>query len=215
MFIWLVAIAAISYLVAGVNGAILTAHLMYHKDIRNYGSGNPGLTNFYRTFGKNAVILVILIDILKAVVPVLIGGFIAAETGAWGSYEDRVLLGRVLAGFFAILAHCFPIYYKFKGGKGVLTGGTVSILVDWRVALIVIGLFVICVALTRFVSLGSVMAGVGYPISMILVGNRQWWAILLTLLSGGLIIWRHKDNIKRLVKGEERKFSFRRSPENK
>lgn len=213
--LWCILIAAMSYVLGGVNGSIVTAHLFYHKDIREYGSKNPGLTNFYRTFGKNAIILVILTDILKAVIPVILAGYIVQGVGTWGSEGERVVFGRIFAGFFAILGHCFPLFYKFKGGKGVLTGGTVIILVDWRVAVIVWGIFLIAAITTRYVSLGSVLAGIGYPIGVFAAGYRDLRIIILALLSGGLVVLRHRDNIMRLIRGEERKFSFSRDKGDK
>lgn len=206
----LILIAIVSYVVAGVNGSIITSKLVYHKDVRNYGSRNPGLTNYYRTFGKNTVIIVILVDILKALIPVLVSGYVVEMAGEWSTAEDRVFFGRLFAGFFAMLGHCYPVFYKFKGGKGVLTGGTVTIMLDWRIALMVWGVFIITVALTRYVSLGSVLAGIGYPVGFFMAGYRDYW--VLAVLSGGLVVWRHRDNIKRLLKGEERKFSFKRNP---
>lgn len=213
--ILLIIVAAMSYLAGGINGAIVTSHLVYHKNIREYGSGNPGLTNFYRTFGKNAVLLVLLIDISKAVIPILLGGYIVDLGFSFGSAEERVLLGKLFAGFFVVVGHCFPIYYKFKGGKGVLAGGSAILVVDWKVALIVWSVFIIIVVLTRYVSLGSILAGICYPVGTIIFLSHEYWAIVLSLATGGLIVWRHSGNIVRLFKREEPKFSFKRKPADK
>lgn len=212
---WLALIAVLTFVIAGVNGSIVTSRLVYHKNIRDYGSGNPGLTNFYRIFGKNAAILVILVDILKTAIPVVIAGYIVQEIGTWGTSNERVYFGRLYAGFFAMMGHCFPVFYKFKGGKAVLAGGTVVVLVDKRVAIIVLGIFVLSAVITHYVSLGSVLAAAAYPIGVFAVGYREYWSVGLALMSGLLIILRHKDNIIRLAKGQERKFSFKRDTENR
>lgn len=203
-------IAVLSFVIGGVNGSILTARLVYKKNIRDYGSGNPGLTNFHRSFGDKAIILVLLTDILKAVIPVVISGYIIRDMGDWGTPEQRVLFGRLYAGFFAMVGHCFPALHKLMGGKAVLTGGAVVVLADWRVAIIVLAVFFVTVALTHYVSLGSVLASAAYPIGIYAVGHREFWAVGIALMSGLLIIYRHKENIVRLAKGQERKFSFKR-----
>ena len=204
----LLLIAAFSYVLGGVNGAIITARLAYKADIREYGSGNPGLTNFYRNFGKNAVIFVILIDVLKTALPVLLGGWLLARLAEPGAERTAALTGRTLAGLFAMLGHAYPPLYQFRGGKTLLAGGTLIWFVDWRVGILTWGLFILIVLLTRYVSLGGVIAGAVYPFGMFLFGNTGW-PLFFSAMGGALLIWRHKDNLKRLVRGEERKFSFK------
>lgn len=204
-WLYLALIAVVSYIIGGANGSILASRLIYRKDIRDYGSGNAGLTNFYRTFGKSAV-WVIVIDCLKTVIPIVAGGLIM------GGFE-RVLLGRLVAGLFVMLGHCFPLFYKFKGGKTLLSGGFLVLFVDWRVALLAWGIFVLMALLTRYVSLGGICAGAMLPLASLIFRVGTWEELLIIALCGALIIARHKDNIKRLVKGEERKFSFRKRSE--
>lgn len=201
-WIYLLAIAVVSYICGGMNGAIIASKLIYKKDIRDYGSGNAGLTNFYRTFGKSAV-LVILIDCLKTVLPIILGGILM------GQFE-RVLLGRLVAGFFVMLGHSFPVFYKFKGGKTLLSGGFLAFFIDWRVAVLAWGVFIVVVLLTRYVSLGGICAGAMLPISMLICRVGVWYEVLIAACCGALLIARHKDNIVRLIKGEERKFSFKK-----
>ncbi|MCL2829030.1 MAG: glycerol-3-phosphate 1-O-acyltransferase PlsY [Oscillospiraceae bacterium] len=208
-FLLFIAIALGSYFLGGLNGALITSRLVYRQDIRNHGSGNPGLTNFYRTYGGQAIFLVILIDILKTAIPVVVGGSLLESYAAFGTVEERVAIGRVWGGLFAMLGHAYPCLDKFRGGKCVLAGGTVALFLDWRVALIVLGAFFLVVLLTRYVSLGSLTSAVLFPVSFIFLGYNIW-AILLAALCGALIVYRHTENIERLLRREERKIRFRR-----
>jgi len=222
MFILLMVITAIpAYILGSVNGAIITSKLFYRKDIRDYGSGNPGLTNFYRTFGKGGFLLVLLIDVIKTVAPVILGGMLFAhftdmvltEVGPLYRFFELTYFGQVLAGFFVMLGHCFPLFYKFKGGKGVMAIGAIVIVVDWRLALISWGVFIIVTLLTRYVSLGAILGCIAFPISMRLFdvgGLAEFNIVILCVL---LVIIRHIPNIKRLFKGEESKLKLKRSKE--
>jgi glycerol-3-phosphate acyltransferase PlsY len=207
-----------AYLLGSVNGAIIASKYLYRKDIRQYGSGNPGLTNFYRVFGKGGALLVVAIDMFKTIAPVIFGGWL------FGRFSDTALstvwlfdwafgvslFGKALAGLFVTLGHCFPLFYRFKGGKGVMAVGAVLIVLDWRLALISWGLFIILTALTRLVSLSSMIGAAAFPISQYLLGIGGYWELLATSLCTILLIARHEPNIRRLVKGEESRFSFRR-----
>jgi len=192
-----------AYLLGSVNGAIITSMALFRKDIRKYGSGNPGLTNFYRVFGKSGVVLVVVVDIVKTVIPVLIGGW------SFGQSFDTMILGRTIAGFFVMLGHCYPVFYGFKGGKGVLAAGTILFVLDWRVALIAWGVFILLTATTRYVSLGAIIGSTMYPASMVIFGIGDWKVFTAALACVILLIARHHENIRRLLKGEESKLSFR------
>ncbi len=195
-------IAVIAYLMGGVNGAIITSRVFYRKDIRDFGSGNAGLTNFHRVFGVRFVALVVAIDILKTALPVIFAGWFMGLSG-------RGVEGSAFAGFFAMLGHAYPPYYSFRGGKTVLAAGTAVWFIDWRVAVIVWLFFALVVLLTRYVSLGSVLAGVAYPVAMAALGsNRGPGALVMVILSSVLLIFRHKENIKRLIKGNESKIKI-------
>jgi len=227
MFILLMLATALpAYILGSLNGAIIASKTFFRKDIRDYGSGNPGLTNFYRTFGKVGVLLVILIDVLKTVTPVLFGGWLFATftdmyiSEVWGVWPfnfffNEAFFGQALAGLFVMLGHCFPVFYKFMGGKGVTAIGAIVIVIDWRLALISWGIFILIVLITRFVSLGAMLGSVAFPTSMVLLnigGIAELNVIILCVL---LVIVRHAANIKRLAKGEESKFSFSRKKEVK
>ena len=175
--------------------------------MRTHGSGNAGLTNFYRTFGGPLTFVVILTDVLKAVVAVW-AGILAAKY----LVADELLvvaLGKYWAGAFCLLGHMFPCMFHFKGGKGILSGGTIAIMIDWRIAVVVWGGFLILTALTRYVSLGSLWAGASFPFI-------SWYCypqtpiIVLAFCLGGLIVWKHRANIQRLLAGNENKLSFHR-----
>ena len=195
---WVI-LAVIGYLLGCANGAILTSKIFYHDDVRKHGSGNAGLTNFYRTYGAKLVLCVIAIDMLKAVVAVELGGFVLG--GA---------LGKYFMGFFCMLGHMFPAPYHFKGGKGILSSGTLLLCLDWRVALVSWGAFIVLVLLTRYVSLGSVAAAVLLPVTTFFVyrGTPNFpWIMAFGAVIGGMVTWAHRENIKRLLNGTESKFS--------
>ncbi len=185
----------IPYLLGSINTAIIVSSTMYHDDIRKHGSGNAGFTNMMRTYGKKAAAITFAGDIGKTVLAIMVG---------WCVYG---YLSAFIAGFACFIGHIFPVFYQFKGGKGVLAGGTMACFMGWKVAVAVWGIFFLMVILTRFVSLGSVGAGVLYPISVGLVYQNLWYT-LLALVAGGLLVWRHKDNIKRLLRGEESKLKL-------
>jgi len=202
-------IAAGAYFLGGLNGAIISSRLVYREDIRSHGSGNPGLTNFYRTYGGRAVFLLVLIDVLKTAVPVVVGGMLLEAYATFATVEERLIIGRLWGGFFSMLGHVYPCLYGFRGGKAVLAGGTAALFIDWRVALIVWGIFLLAVLLTRYVSLGSVLAGAAFPFAFVLLGFGVF-PIVLSFLCGALIVYRHGGNLGRLFRGEERRLQFRR-----
>jgi len=217
-FLLILAAAVPAYIIGSINGAIITSKHFFHKDIRKFGSGNPGLTNFYRVFGKVGVFLVIAIDVVKTFAPVIYGGWLFARFSDMALSQvwlfswlfEVSLFGQAISGFFVVLGHCFPVFYHFKGGKGVMAVGAILLVLDWRLALISWGLFIIITALTRYVSLGAMAGGAVFPVSQYLIGIGSYWELLPTSLCAILIIVRHKANIKRLINGEESKFSFRR-----
>jgi len=211
-----------AYILGGINGAIITSKLFYRKDIRDYGSGNPGLTNFYRTFGKGGVLLVILIDTVKTMAPVIFGGWLFGhftdmgpnEVFALDRFFDEALFGQLLAGFFVMVGHCFPVFYKFKGGKGVMAIGTAVLVIDWRLALIAWVVFLVVTAITGYVSLGAMLGTISFAVSMLLIGIGGLAEINIAVLCVLLVIIRHVPNIQRLAKGEESRLSFGRKKDD-
>jgi len=200
------ATAAISYFLGCFNGAVIVSKYILRDDVRNYGSGNAGLTNFHRTFGGGLAAVVILCDVLKAVVAILIGTGMFRLIGT-----DRFLVeGKYWAALWCLLGHMFPCMFQFKGGKGILSGGAIALMIDWRIALVVWGGFIVLFLLTRYVSLGSVWAGVSFPFATWTLYPDSPSIIVLGFLCGGLVVWQHRANIKRLIQGKENKFSLYR-----
>lgn len=204
--------AVFSYFCGCFNGAVIVSKYILRDDVRTHGSGNAGLTNFFRTFGGPLTLVVILCDVFKAVAALLVSGyvigsgytdFLSADAAAayWHTFA------KYWAGLFCLLGHMFPCMFRFKGGKGILSGGTIALMLDWRIALVVWGGFVLLAAATRYVSLGSVWAGASFPFV-------SWYCypypavVALAFVIGGLVVWQHRANIRRLLDGNENKFSF-------
>ena len=191
--------AVIAYLLGNLNGAVLISRAVAHEDVRTKGSGNAGLTNFTRNYGAHTSVFVILIDVGKAVAACLLGGLLLKGNG---HYMDGVALG----GLFVILGHDFPALLGFKGGKGILSGVTVALMLDWRIGLFVFGIFLLAYALTKYVSLGSVLSSGAFgPIYALVHWGEGWFPICVGFALSALIVWMHRGNIVRLAKGEERK----------
>jgi len=215
-------VAVPAYLLGSVNGAIITSKYFYRKDIRKYGSGNPGLTNFYRVFGTGGVLLVVAIDAFKTIAPVIFGGWLFAhftdmiysETWLFRHLFEVALFGQSMTAVFVLLGHCYPVYYAFKGGKGVMATGAILIVIDWRLALISWGIFIILTALTRYVSLSAMIGAAAFPVAQLILNIGGYWEFAASFLCAALIIARHQANIRRLIKGEESKFSFRRKKDS-
>lgn len=186
----------------------------YGIDIRKHGSGNAGMTNTLRTIGKLAAVLVIIGDILKGVLSYLIGNFVMDSVvigSSAGSFlSTTVGLGGMVGGIAAIVGHNWPIYFGFKGGKGILTSFSVVMMTDWQLGLMLLGIFILIVAITRYVSLGSIIACVTFPIGAYIKGNGVVFAIFAMILAI-FAIYRHNANIKRLIKGTEAKIGAKKA----
>ena len=167
VLLMMLAAAVIAYFLGCFNGAVIVSKYILRDDVRKHGSGNAGLTNFYRTFGGPLAVVVILTDVLKAVVAVWVGILLVRywDGGFWNQEAIVVVYSKYWAGTFCLLGHMFPCMFHFKGGKGILSGGTIAIMIDWRIALVVWGGFLILAALTRWASLGSIWAGASFPVA--------------------------------------------------
>lgn len=216
--------ALVAYFCGCFNGAILTSRLFFHDDVRRHGSGNAGLTNFYRNYGAKYALLVILCDMGKAAVAVLFAAWLGARfdprmmpdlplTAA--EQAVYVLHFKYWAGLFCVLGHMFPCTAKFKGGKGILCSGMLLLCLDWRIALVCWGLFALLWLTTRYVSLGSVSAAVAFPVLTQIVYGDLYLTILSVLIAA-LVIFAHRENIVRLLHGTENRFHFHvNAPEDK
>ncbi len=198
VFFWVLAML-IAYFLGNINGAIIISKTMMKDDVRSHGSGNAGLTNFFRTYGGMQSLLVILIDVVKCVLACLIAGWLLPGSG---------LTARLAAGFAAIIGHSYPVLEGFRGGKGILCGAALAGCVDWRVLLLILAVFVVAVALTRYVSLGSVLGGAVFGLSFTVFHWGSWVDCALAVAAAVFVIFRHRSNIVRLVKGTESKLSF-------
>jgi len=192
--------AVISYFCGCINGAILISKYYFKEDVRSRGSGNAGLTNFYRNYGGHYAALVIALDALKMVAAVVITCLLMGWTPA----------AKLWGGLWCVLGHMFPAVYKFKGGKGILSSGTLLFLLDWRMAVVAWGTFILLVVLTRYVSLGSVVCSATVPVTAWIFYPGQWAVFVLGTMIASLVIWAHRGNIVRLVKGTESKFRFKK-----
>lgn len=193
-------IAAASYLLGSLSFAIIVCRLTTGKDIRSYGSGNAGLTNSFRVLGGPKTFLVLVGDIGKAAVAVYLGGYLAS------------MAGKLCAGIFVILGHVFPAYFGFRGGKGVLVGATMLLFIDWRIFLTAFIIFICAVAITRWISLGSILGAISFPISMH-VFYGDWRLTLIAAFMSSSVIYLHRSNIKRILQGNENRFSLHSKPQ--
>ena len=203
---WIFALAAvIAYFCGCFNGAVIVSKYILRDDVRNHGSGNAGLTNFLRTFGGPLTFVVILCDVLKAVIAILIS---VKLVGSFVTVDPMVIaFAKYWGGLFCLLGHMFPCMFHFKGGKGILSGGTIALMIDWRIALVVWGGFLVLAVLSKYVSLGSVWAGASFPFATWFVYQDVLLAVM-GLCMGGLVVYMHRANIVRLLKGQENKFSL-------
>jgi len=190
-----------------LNFAIIFSKLFMKKDVREYGSGNAGSTNAYRMMGGKKTVLVMIGDVLKGIAAVLIAGFMFDELGQFGG------LGKIVAGAAVAMGHIFPVYFKFKGGKGVLTIGAVLAFFDIRILAIAFAAFLIGVLITKYVSVGSISAAISVTVTMIIFHYNDIPTAIIGAFLGAFVIWLHRGNIKRLINGTENKFSFKKKKE--
>lgn len=191
------------YLLGSINFAVIISSKRYNDDVREHGSGNAGMTNMMRTYGRKAAVLTLAGDALKAIIAALLGYY------AFG------LIGAHMAGFFCVFGHLYPIFFKFKGGKGVVTAAFSILMCNPIVFLILIVLFIVIVLIWRYISLGSIMCIMLYP--LVLNGVDSVFAggsgiyMIFAFLTMVLVVAKHKDNIKRLLNKTESKFVIKKS----
>jgi glycerol-3-phosphate acyltransferase PlsY len=196
----LILVLLAGYLLGSFNFATYISKKKYKDDIREHGSGNAGMTNMMRTYGKKAAALTLLGDAMKAVIAVIIGYVVLGIDGAY------------VAGIGSMIGHTWPLYYNFKGGKGVVTAIVTILCTNFWVGLILLLLFVCIVWATKYISFGSIMGGLMYPILLHNFGAiKSPVTLVCSFLLTALIIFNHRSNIKRLYEGKENKFSFKKS----
>ena len=188
----------IAYFLGNLNGAVFMS-LLKHDDVRSHGSGNAGLTNYIRNFGRASALLVVAIDMGKAVLACEAGRLIMTP-------YDMAVEGTAFGALGVILGHTFPVLLGFKGGKGILSGVTVALMLDWRLGLLVFGIFLAAYMITHYVSLGSVLSSGAFgPLYALVHPDAGFVPIAVGFFLSAMIVWMHRANIKRLFKGEERK----------
>lgn len=201
----LITALVLGYLLGSLNTAVIVGKI-YGKDIRSHGSKNAGLTNTHRVLGKSAAAFVLAGDILKGIIACLIGLFLGVYYYSGGAADCVSLL---VAGAGAVIGHNWPVFFKFKGGKGALTAVTVLFMVDWKMAILCIGSFVVIVALTRYVSLGSISASLLVAaISFIPIFGHTVYFNLFVCLLALIVVLKHMKNIQRLLSGTESKLVY-------
>ncbi len=210
------------YLLGSINSAIIVSRIFYNDDIRRHGSGNAGLTNILRTYGKGAAGFTLLGDFLKTAIAVAIGGIL----GGFG-YFGGISIGGIpqgtfpltyIAGLFSIIGHVYPIFYKFKGGKGVLCTAVMALILNPIEFAILLALFIIMLVISKYVSLASVTVAVLYPVVVnghiaIIKGFMETppatgILLFITVIIAIMIVYMHRENLKRISNGTERRFSI-------
>lgn len=205
----------LSYLFGSLNSAIIVCRVLKHKDIRDYGSNNAGLTNVLRVFGKGPAVATLLCDLAKGVLAVVICRLVVTNGFGVTFFHDDKFIGY-LAGFFVMLGHIFPVFYGFHGGKGVLIAATTLIAIDPLTCAFSLAVFAIVLAATKYVSVGSICAAIAYPVFtpivqlFIIKGDGVLANTLMATAIGLLIIYMHRPNIKRLMNGTENKFGSKK-----
>lgn len=206
-------VAVIAYLIGSINFSIILSKKMAGFDIREKGSGNAGTTNMLRSVGKKAAVITLICDILKGVVSVLI----AVLAGKIVKNLDNALLVQ-LAGICVILGHTFPIFFKFKGGKGIATSLGVLLITNWQIGLICLVFALVLMALTKMVSVGSIAAGILFPVLVAFIdqnyivptSSSNWSYLIFSIIIALLVIYNHRTNIQRILSGTENKLSFKK-----
>lgn len=218
----------VGYLLGSVNFSIIITKLFQKKDIRNFGSGNAGATNVMRSVGRLPAVLTFIFDFLKCILSIVVGYYLFVFVcGLTGVPETTIQIGKYVSGIGCILGHIFPLYFHFRGGKGVTTTAALICLIDWRVFIPAFLTFLIIVLIKKIVSLGSVIGVSCYPVYTFIImflfdyvngplvpdGTASMGYILLSTAAaaviGGIVVLQHRTNIKRLMKGEEKPLTFR------
>ena len=206
-------IAVIAYLIGSINFSIILSKKMAGFDIREKGSGNAGTTNMLRSVGKKAAVITLICDILKGVVSILI----AVLVGKIIKNLDNALLVQ-LAGIFVIIGHTFPVFFKFKGGKGIATALGVLLMINWQIGLICLIFALVLMALTKMVSVGSIAAAILFPILVAFIdqnyivqtSNSNWSYLVFSIIVALLVIFNHRANVQRILNGTENRLSFKK-----
>lgn len=209
----------IAYLIGSVNFSILISKKIAGFDVREKGSGNAGTTNMLRTVGKGAAVVTLILDILKGVAAIYIGILYGNIVSKLANLPiDSSILVQI-SGIFVILGHTFPIYFGFKGGKGVATALGILLTTNYQIGLICLVFALVLIALTRMVSVGSLAAAILFPVLTLFLGRENFIVpgnyLVYSIIVALIVIFNHRSNIKRLLNGTENKISFKKKEEEK
>ena len=202
-------VAIIAYLIGSINFSVILSKKMAGFDLREKGSGNAGTTNMLRTVGKKGAAITLVLDVLKGVIAI----FLAKLVGNIWQDLDGALLVQ-LAGILVVIGHTFPIFFKFKGGKGVATSLGVLLTLNWQIGLICLVFALVLMVLTQMVSLGSIAAAILYPVLTIFIGQNYIVLgnyIISSIILAVIVVFNHRENVKRLLSGTENKISFKKA----
>ena len=211
--------ALVSYLLGSISFAVLFSKLFAKKDVRDEGSGNAGMTNVLRTIGKLPAVLTLVCDLLKAIAAIFISRWIFSYL----PFNEMVNVGAYVGGIAVVIGHIYPVFFNFRGGKGVLTCAGVFLMLDWKLCLLSIAIFLIVTLITGYVSLGSILSMAAAPISTLIVGltlradvlmtRTVIWQTIFLCIIAGISIFMHRSNIKRLLNGTENCFKKKNTAE--
>lgn len=199
-------VAIVAYVIGSINFAVIFSRKFAGFDVREKGSKNAGTTNVLRTVGKKVAAITLLCDILKGVVAILVA--LLAQV-MWEGFDIVTL--KYIAGFMVILGHTFPIFFEFRGGKGVATAIGVLLMLNWKIGLICLIFGILIIAVSKMVSLGSISAAVLFPVLTLFIQEDVKIAgIIVSFLIALLVVFNHRSNIKRIKEGKENKLSFKK-----
>lgn len=205
-------IAVVAYLIGSINFSIIISKKVAGFDVRQKGSGNAGTTNVLRAVGKKAALITLICDILKGVVAI----GIALLIGNIVQNVDKALLVQI-AGIFVVIGHTFPIFFKFKGGKGIATSLGILLITNWQIGLICLVFALVLMAITRMVSVGSIAAAILFPVLVIFINQNyivpdanNWKYLIFSIILCIIVLFNHRENIKRILNGTENKISFKK-----
>lgn len=209
IYLLLFAVAVAAYFIGSLNYSIIVSRVFIKSDIRSKGSGNAGSTNMLRNYGWSAGIITLITDFMKTIVTTL---------GAWSifvvTFPEFTKLAVAIAGLFCAVGHCFPVYFGFKGGKGVAVGAMTILAVDYRSFLLVIAVFVLLVAIFKYISLGSIAGAITFPVSLAFFTDYSYLpdvlALICAVILASMVVILHSPNIFRIIKRTESKFSFKK-----
>ena len=204
-------IAVIAYTIGSINFSVLISKKIAGFDVREKGSGNAGSTNVLRAVGIKAAVITLICDILKGIVAILIAVLIGNIVGN----TDRALLVQI-AGILVVIGHTFPIFFQFKGGKGVATSLGVLLITNWKIGLICLIFALVIIIITKMVSMGSMGAAILFPVLTIFIGDSfivpatGFKYLIFSIILAVFVIFNHRENIKRIMNGTENKLSFKK-----